>query len=139
MRKKIYTFIEGLLKTIDGQPIKHIDIWNNQIAFIEEEPPFATPAVFIEFMPIRWEDVGGGIYEADVSVKLHVVTDSRVSKWSDAISVFDLIDKILDTLSYVGSVSDGIGHFVRTESVTDSLFGELMHNVEAYRCHVILG
>jgi hypothetical protein len=141
MRKKIYEFIAGLLTSIDEQPVKHVDIWNNQIAFLGEETPFATPAVFIEFMPIQWEVVCAGgyaeVYGADVGVKLHVVTDSRVGKWSEVISVFELIDAIGAALSNADRISDSIGALVRAESVTDNLFGELMHNVETYRCHVI--
>ena len=32
--------------------IEHIDMWHEQVSFLDEEHPFSSPAVFIEF--IRW-------------------------------------------------------------------------------------
>jgi hypothetical protein len=137
MRKTMYTFISGLLRGIEGAPVRHIDLWNSQLAFIEEEAPFARPAVFVEFMPIAWSYVGGYIYEADASVRLHVVSDVRAGRWDEAVSAFDLLDSLTAALSLAHSTDDGIGAMVHTMSETDSLFGELMHNVETYSCHVI--
>lgn len=137
MREKLYKFIEEILMGIDGTPIKHVDLWNNQIAFIEEEAPFATPAVFIEFAPIRWNNIGGGEYSADVSVRLHVVTDSRAGKWSDAVGAFRLTGSILGAMNLAYDKTEQIGEFVLTDSVTDSLFGELMHNIETYTTNVL--
>ncbi|GHT15077.1 hypothetical protein AGMMS4956_14280 [Bacteroidia bacterium] len=135
MRKQLYNFISDLLRAIDGEPVKHIDIWNNQIAFIEDEQPFATPAVFIEFAPIRWNFVGGTTYEADITFTLHVVTDSRVKRWSDVILVFDLLDVIHSVLH--GAQLENTSQIIRTASTTDNLFGELMHNQETYTLHAI--
>jgi hypothetical protein len=135
MRKQLYNFISGQLLAIQGQPVKHIDIWNNQVAFIEEEQPFPTPAVFIEFQPINWRFQGNAVREAQVSFNLHVVTDSRTGNWSQAIEVFDLLDAINRQLH--GAHTDGIDALTSLTSTTDNLFGELMHNIEAFSCHVL--
>jgi hypothetical protein len=135
MRKQIYSFISGRLLAMAGEPVKHIDIWNNQVAFIEEEQPFPTPAVFIEFQPINWRFQGGAVREAQVSIDLHVVTDSRTGRWSDVIEVFDLLDAINRQLH--GAHTDGIDDLTALTSTTDNLFGELMHNIETYTCHVL--
>jgi hypothetical protein len=68
-----------------------VDLWNDQMRFIEEEPPFALPAVFVEFLPIRWTILTNDEYEADIALRLHILTDSRVQKWEDSISTFDLM------------------------------------------------
>jgi hypothetical protein len=137
MRKQLYNFISTLLQSVPplGDRGLHIDIWNNQIAFIDEEPPFSTPAVFIEFAPIRWQWDGGAAYEADITFTLHVVTDSRVKKWSDVINVFDLLDSIHNVLH--GAQLENSSQIIRTSSATDNLFSELMHNQETYTCHVV--
>lgn len=134
MRKQLYKFIEERLNELGD--IKHIDIWNNQLTYPEEEQAFDIPAVFVEFASIKWDLLGRGAREADVTFVLHVATDSREEKWSDNIEVFDLLDKISGAL--IGQYNDeGINAITPGESITDSDFGELMHNQESFICHVI--
>lgn len=51
-RKEMYNMICQRLKAIEV--IKHIDLWNNNVAFIEQEDGWERPAVFVEFMPVNW-------------------------------------------------------------------------------------
>ena len=86
MIKTLYLAIEQKLMTIyQDQPagqiqarptpfFKHFDLWNQQVEFLEQETPFNTPAVFVEFDPIAWKTTGNKIQEAEVTVKLHIVT-----------------------------------------------------------------
>lgn len=78
MRRMLYLGLTELLKELkdeSGQPlIRHIDLWNEQVEFIEQEEPFDTPAVFIEFRPVQWRTLGGTTQQADVPFRLHVVT-----------------------------------------------------------------
>lgn len=43
--------LEGLTDDKGETLVKTYDLWNEQVDFIEEEEPFARPAVFLEFMP----------------------------------------------------------------------------------------
>lgn len=137
MRKIIFESIRTALTAIPE--IKMVELWNNQLAYAEEEQPFNTPAVFIEFGTISWNQLPLGAREATIDVMLHVVTDSRVSSWSDVIDTFDLIDKIhsslhgLHELAEDGSVMDTL---TCSRSITDHDFDELQDNVEVYQCHV---
>lgn len=78
MRRMLYLGLTEALKELKddgGQPlIRHIDLWNEQVEFIEQEEPFDTPAVFIEFRPVQWRTLGGTTQQADVPFRLHVVT-----------------------------------------------------------------
>ena len=47
MRKELYKALCERLKTVDN--VKHIDLWNNNVEFIEQESAWQRPAVFIEF------------------------------------------------------------------------------------------
>lgn len=38
--------------------IEHIDMWHEQVSFLDEEHPFSSPAVFIEFNTLGIEDEG---------------------------------------------------------------------------------
>jgi hypothetical protein len=93
--------------------------------------------VFIELEAIRWSSVTEHTYQANVRVKLHIVAEPGAGKWSDAVSVFDLSDKLLNALSNAESKDDGIGALRLVESATDSMFAELMHNVDTYETYVL--
>lgn len=74
MRKELYKAIADRLFLIasDGsmidpeaeeQPerlIKYVDLWNHNVEFLDEEQPWARPAVFVEFTPIVWDVIKPG-------------------------------------------------------------------------------
>lgn len=78
MIKTLYLAIEDKLKTIqtsDGERLfKHFDLWNQQVEFMEEETPFDTPAVFIEFGTFDWRTLPGKMQECEATVRIHIVT-----------------------------------------------------------------
>ncbi|MBQ9254996.1 MAG: hypothetical protein IJ180_09520 [Bacteroidales bacterium] len=139
MRKKLFKLIkEKLFSIIDtngDQVIKHVDLYNSQMMYIQQEQPFLTPAVFIEFSDISWKHQLHGVKEATINIRLHVITDSRVGHWQDAINVFDLLS-IININLYSLSSNEGIGAFTLTNSITDSDFDELQHNIETYTTHI---
>lgn len=139
MRKKLYSLVKDkLLSIVDASGeniIKHVDLYNSQMAYIVEEQPFPTPAVFIEFSEINYLHQLHGINEADVSIRLHVITDSRLAHWEDAVNVFDLLSQINVALFGLSS-NEGIGAFTLSNSITDSNFDELQHNIETYITHI---
>ena len=78
MRKFLYLSLIDRLKQLTdktGDPaIKTFDLWNEQVDFIEQEEVFDTPAAFIEFMPVKWGNLGGATQRAEVTIRLHIVT-----------------------------------------------------------------
>ena len=80
MIRYLYLALEEKLLAItdeqeNPQPIfKHCDLWNRQVEFLEQETPFQTPAVFVEFTNIEWRTLGQHVQEADLTVRLHIVT-----------------------------------------------------------------
>lgn len=143
MRKIIYQAIETALLAIldeNEQPvINHVSLWNNQLLYAEEEQPFLTPAVFIEFRDIPWSILPHGRREALVTVNLHVITDSRLGQWADAVEVFDLLDQInaaLHGLTYSDENGNSMDALTCALSSTDSSFDELQDNIEIYTTHV---
>ena len=53
---------------------RHFDLWNENIPQLVKQRPFPTPAVFFEFEPLRWSYAGQRVREADVVLRLHVIT-----------------------------------------------------------------
>lgn len=131
--------------------------------YSEEEQPFYTPAVFVEFLPIDWQKQLHGVRDAVVTVRLHVVTDTRVGSWQNAIERLTLCDDINRYLHGLHTVIQGVsvgtieGNFSVSSntdmrqvdrpysvmndltlfrSTTDHDFGELADNIEEYQCLV---
>lgn len=122
--------------------IPHIDLWNRNVEFIEQEENWERPAVFVEFCPIRWNAIVPGIeYRAEPEVKLHIVTDwaGAASDGSDfkedALSVFDLPELIHERLSCMEG--DTFKVFDLVESQTNHNHEEIVENIEVYSCVAI--
>lgn len=148
MRSFIYTSLMERLKQLKdeaGQPaVKHYDLWNEQVEFIEQEAPFATPAVFVEFRPVQWTTLGGQVQQADLTVRLHIVTPWQGSAaegslyQEQSLRRFDLLDRIDDHL-WDFAASDGtcsVFLFRRSASHTNHNHGELVEDVTDYTCRV---
>ena len=114
--------------------IKHIDLWNHNVEFLEEEMAWPRPAVFIEICPIRWKAiVPGREYRAEPLLKFHIVTD-----WADAasdgsygaISMLDLPEHIHDALA--GLEGNSFMELSLAESDTNHNHEDIVENIEVY-------
>lgn len=87
-REELYTALVAALKSIDE--VKHVDLWNQQTDFMEEESPFEMPAVFIELGDIEW-NVLKDAFRGWGDIKLHTAI-----AWSEQapIEAWRLTDKI---------------------------------------------
>lgn len=148
MRSFIYTSLMERLKQLKdeaGEPaLKHYDLWNEQVEFIEQEEPFAVPAVFVEFRPVQWATLGGEVQQADLTLRLHIVTPWQGSAADgslyreQSLRRFDLLDRIDDHL-WDFSASDTVYSmfmFRRSASHTNHNHGELVEDVTDYTCRV---
>ncbi|MDR2652065.1 MAG: hypothetical protein LBC68_07080 [Prevotellaceae bacterium] len=147
MRKFIYlSIVERLseLKNPDGeQLIKHFDLWNNNLEYIEDEQPFNTPAVFVEFQSINWRYQANKLYNTDlVAIRLHIVTQRNApsahnSEYEEhAIAFFDIIDLIRKTLiGFECKNETGVhGPLFNVQSDTDNNAAELRNDIEIFTC-----
>ena len=109
------------LKEVGGGAIKHIDLWNHNVEFIEQEENWERPAVFIEFRPIKWNAIVNGLeYRAEPEVALHVVTD-----WKGGTSDGSQFQE------------EGLEVFDLVESDTNHNHEDIVENIEIYRCVAI--
>lgn len=141
MRKQLYLDIKNKIKAIkddnDLQLIKHFDIWNQQVDFLEAETPFQYPAVFIEFEPIQWQTLGNRMQQAELVVKIHIVirwlaqTADYSPTESDALDYLDIPDKIFVALqSTATTASNG---FMRTISIINHNHADILDSIEVYK------
>jgi hypothetical protein len=61
--------------------VKHIDRWNQNVEFIDQDSPWPRPAVFVEFGTITWDPYKGPVFGqvGKGTVSLHLITDWRGS------------------------------------------------------------
>lgn len=114
----------------ESRAIKHIDLWNHNVEFIEQEIAWARPAVFIEFVPFKWHAIVPGVeYRAQPLINLHVVTD-----WADQknIGEFRLLDKIHEQLAELKG--ENFMEFDIDSSATNHNHEDIVENIETYTC-----
>lgn len=139
MRKELYNRIKTLLLDEEnGLGIKHVDLWNHNVEFIEQETVWDRPAVFIEFCPIRWEAHQRGVsYRAEALVKLHIVTD-----WVERLDTQGGDSEGLDDLDLSEAIHGVIGcmdgekfsGFDIVETTTNHNHEDIVESIDTYRC-----
>lgn len=144
MRNFLYLQLQQKLAGLaaeDGSPmIRTFDLWNEQVDFVEEEEPFARPAVFLEFLPCKWNTLGGSVQQASASIRLHIVTDwggssRQGSPWQQqSLGRLDLVERISSHLHDFRAKDErtDIDLFRRTASHTNHNHGELVEDIEEY-------
>jgi len=135
MRKAIYlAIIEAINAAKIG--VLHISLWNENTVALEEQNGFATPAVFVEFAPIQWEQRAQRVKAARARINLHIVTETLAdpsdgSKFqAQALETFDTIDDIVATVQ--GLSGEGFNKFLHVESVPDHNHEQLQHDIEGF-------
>jgi hypothetical protein len=151
MLKQLYLAIEQKLMAINdgqGQPLfKHFDLWNRQVEFIEQETPFVTPAVFVEFMPVEWRNDKSAAQDAMLSFRLHIVTPWYANTAANvvdpgiratALDYLDIPSLVFKALNRQ-PCEFGSGNFsplYRTASIVNHDHERFVDSVEEYRCHL---
>lgn len=87
--QELWADLESVLTSAEG--VKHIDLWNRNVEYIEEDAAWERPAVFVEFGQIDWKPLKeDGTYRGRGTVFLHVVTD-----WDGDMSVTWQLQRIV--------------------------------------------
>lgn len=121
---------DGVETEPEDRVIKHVDLWNHNVEFLEQEAPWPRPAVFIEFVPFKWHAIVPGVeYRAQPLVNLHVVTD-----WAEQTDIgeFRLLDKIHELLA--GLDGESFMEFDIDSSATNHNHEDIVENIETYTC-----
>ena len=142
MRKELYLDLCEQLKLVDGGAVKHVDLWNQNVQFIEQEESFPMPAVFVEFGPIEWKPLANGVeYRAEPLVHLHVVTEWKGSaahgsaSLEESLEVFGLLRHIHERLACMSG--DEYLQLDLVGSQTSHNHEDIVENVETYQCVAI--
>lgn len=133
MIKEIYEAVVELLEGIDGGVIKHVDWWNQNVAFIEQDAPWERPAVFVEFLPIEWERLKGG-YHGKGGIRLHIVTDYG----EGLVEGLEVVEKVIAAMnSWRGGDNFHLNTWSSSQPNHDH--EEIVENIETWSLRVARG
>lgn len=99
-----YAELRGRLEALPD--FEHIDLWHDQVNYLDEELPFPTPAIFFEFNTQRTDDAGELMQTADLQVDMHVFWETFSDTYEGAVMQEDALC-YLDLLLLVGLMFHG--------------------------------
>lgn len=119
---------------VDGdlheRAIKHVDLWNHNVEFIEKEMAWGCPAIFIEYAPLEWKEwLPGEEYRAPALIHLHVVSVWDPGRSTEPFRLLDEIHRAVMGLSGKLFVDLDI-----RKSTTNHNHEQLIENIETYGC-----
>lgn len=115
--------------------VKHFDLWNRQVEFMEEEDIFDFPAVFIELGKIKWRHQADGTQDAQLIIGLHVLSRWQPKWYGRSQEYLDLLDKI--NMCLHGFQGDCFSSMSRVESIPCHDYGEVMDNTEVFETFAV--
>lgn len=132
MRKELFNAIKAKL-TSDVPEVKHIDLWNHNVEFIEQEDGWERPAVFVEFGTIAWAPFQGKGQRGKGVVNIHLVTD-----WAGGghDAAFDLSRKVYAALD--GLEGEEFGGMALVETRTNHNHEDIMESIDSYAVRYLL-
>ncbi len=139
MIQELYQKIAEALSGLCDCTVAHIDLWNQNVEFIEEDEAWARPAVFIEFGEIVWDPYKGmckGL-TGHGEVLLHIVTDWKGSAapgspfQAETLADYELPNRIHDKL--IGLKGVTFRNLVLSRTLTNHNHQELLENIDVYR------
>ena len=132
MRKDLFNAIKTKLAS-DVPEVKHIDLWNHNVEFIEQEDMWERPAVFVEFGKIEWAPFQGGSQRGRGIVTIHLVTDWTEGGHDVAFDLSHRVYKALDGLS--GESFNGLS---LVETNTNHNHEEILESIDSYAVRYLL-
>lgn len=139
MIQEIYDALAEAIRPLGGGIIRHIDLWNQNVEFIDEDEAWDRPAVFIEFGEIIWDPFKGPVegLTGRGEILLHVVTDWKGSAADGSMSReetlgdYDLPVMIHSALQ--GLRGNGFRNLCLSRTMINHNHQELLENIEVYR------
>lgn len=129
-RRQIFSDIKEAL-LVEGSPIKHVDLWNENVTFLTQEVPFLMPAVFVEFDSVEWlpsksfGEASDIKYRGQGSIRIHIVTD-----WTLGDGCFDLSSSVEALISGIDEIS------ILSTTETNHNHEEIVENIDTYSIRV---
>lgn len=110
--------------TYNDGGFRHMDFWNANTDYLEQEEPFDLPALFVEFGQVDYQPVKSGDAPGRCDVMLHVVCSLADTTMPDSLRLCDRA---------VECASRAEGFRCRVQSLTNHNHAELVEHIEVVR------
>jgi len=97
--EKVYLEHEALI-TAKVPEIKHVDLWSEQVSFLQDEHPFNAPAVFFAYGSNNMDDLGIKVQKVNLQVDVYLYfetfadTARGAKRQAKGLSFLELLSKI---------------------------------------------
>jgi hypothetical protein len=85
-------YLELANKLKEETNVRWIDLWHNQINFLEEEHPFPAPAIFLSFRALATQDMGLKIQKVPLQVDVYYFYETFADTNMGAINQSDAME-----------------------------------------------
>lgn len=138
--KELYKELAG--KITAGVPaIKWVDLWHNQVNFLEQEHRFPTPAVFLNFRITSPVDMGNKVQKAGVQVDVYLffetLADTYEGSWNQdsALAFLDSLGDLFTLLHGSEGTTYSSMRRIGMSSVDTGSAGNLY--LQPFECQVV--
>lgn len=98
----IYSQLNTIIGNEVKSPIRWIDLWHNQVNFLEEELEFPTPAVFLSFRSGQIRDLGEKIQEMILQVDIYLFYETFANTFAGSYNQDDALN-FIGVLDFINS------------------------------------
>lgn len=91
-----HSILQALTEALTNIGILHVDVWNHNVEFIDQEQAWHRPAVFVEFGDMQWQYVKEGHRRTRFQLMLHLVCD--YTEHGDMESQWELSDTVISAI-----------------------------------------
>ncbi len=126
--------------------IKHYALWNENTAQLTNARAFATPAIFVEFLPAVWSPLSRNAVHGDMMIRFHIITATLASTSDtayrdEALMRFMLMRAVKSAFAGFAGKADVQGRSFSTfqylESLTDHNHEQIIEDIEGWKTHCI--
>jgi len=133
--EKVLEAVGGLRDIEGGALFRHVDLWNRNVEFVDQEDSWERPALFLEFGAIEWQHDRPAPGErcsmrCVAELSLHVVTDWHAGCHPDAFGLLGTLRRAL-----TGLCGDHFARMMPDRELSNHDHGELLEEILVMRYH----
>lgn len=99
---EIYSQLNTIIGYENKSPIRWLDLWHNQVNFLEEELEFPTPAVFLSFRSGQVKDLGEKIQEMTLQIDCYLFYETFANTFTGSFNQEDAL-RFIGILDFINS------------------------------------
>lgn len=104
---EIYSNLNTLVGSEDKSPIRWIDLWHNQVNFLDDELEFPTPSAFLSFRSKQINDLGEKVQQMSLQIDVYLFYETFANTFTGSFNQEDALS-FIGILDFINSRMHGI-------------------------------